>query len=843
MFSKKLLSGAALTALSLSMGGTAYAQSTASQMQDEETIVVTGQRQGDGVIVAEQAPKARSTITEEYIETQAPGQTILNTINLVPGVNFTNNDAFGTSGGNLRMRGFDGNRVSLTFDGVPLNDTGNYAIFSNQMLDPELITRATVNMGTTDVDSPTASATGGTVNYITRVPSEEAGVMLQPSVGSEHYFRGFGLVETGAIGPWDTRAWGAMSYTNYDQFIGPGELEKWQTNARIYQPLNGSDFISLAFHFNRNRNAFYRQGSFAEWAANPNFSNIATCARDAATAGVADNDGSGSANNNADPASCTNYYGLRINPSNTGNIRGQSRFSLGENLTFTFDPAIQYVLANGGGTTVVSETDNRLRAGVVDPLLSDSVNAACVVIDAPTSGVDLNGDCDTRDQVRLYSPSNTNTIRYTLTSSLIWDINPTNRVIFGYTLDTGRHRQTGEYGLLDSSGDPLSVWGGKDEAGADPILTLAGDVFQTRDRLSVASLSQPSIRYIGDFLNDTVTLDVGVRAPFFTRELDQRCFAALGSSFDPTCPSGTFVPTGVAPFEAEVEYEDILPSVGVSFRPADGHLLFFSYAEGLSAPRTDDLYSGLDPAFDPAPPGGPTVNQLELVDPETTQSYDIGYRYDGGDLIFSSGIWYAEFQNRIVRVFDQDQGISISRNIGNVQMQGAEIQAGYQINDTWSLFGSAAYVDSEVQDNLVTGVDADGPDNILGGAGAADDNAPIFAATAGKELVETPDWTAALRLEFDRGPFTVGLQGRYTGDRWATDVNDQVAPDYVVFDLDARFQFLENASLQLNVLNLADEDYFGSFGTQVATSGPGAATVRYNRGAPRTVLLTLRTEF
>jgi iron complex outermembrane recepter protein len=851
MFSKKLLSGAALTALSLSMAGTANAQSTASQIQDEETIVVTGTRQGEGVIVAEQAPKARSTITEAYIETQAPGQTILNTLNLVPGVNFTNNDAFGSSGGNLRMRGFDGARVSLTFDGVPLNDTGNYAIFSNQILDPELISRATVNMGTTDVDSPTASATGGTVNYITRIPSEEAGIELQPSIGSDHYTRLFGVVETGEIGPLDTRAWGAMSYTNYDQFIGPGELEKWQTNARIYQPLNGSDFVSLAFHYNRNRNAFYRQGSFAEWAANPNFSNIDVCVRDAPTAGVADNDGSGSASNNTQPASCTNYYGLRINPSNTANIRGQSRFSLGDSLTFTFDPAVQYVLANGGGTTVISETDDRLRAGVVGIANSDSVNPACVVFDGTTAGVDLNGDCDTRDQVRLYSPSNTNTIRYTLTTSLIWDINATNRMIFGYTLDTGRHRQTGEYGLLDSNGDPLDVWGGKDGEGDDPILTLGGDVFQKRDRLSVASLSQPSIRYIGDFFNDAVTLDVGVRAPIFTRELDQRCFAAAGSSFDPTCTNGAFVPTdpapparpNVRPFEAEVEYEDVLPSLGLSFRPAEGHLLYFSYAEGLSAPRTDDLYSGLSPVFDPPPAGGATINELELVEPETTQSYDIGYRYDGGNLIFSSGIWYSEFQNRIVRVFDQDQGISISRNIGSVEMSGAEIQAGFRFSDAWSLFGSAAYTDSEVQDNLQTGVDADGPDNILGGIGAADDNAPIFAATAGKQLVETPDWTTALRLEYDNGPFTIGLQGRYTGDRWATDVNDQVAPSYTVFDLDARFQFVENASLQLNVLNLFDEDYFGSFGSQVATTGPGAATVRYNRGAPRTVLLTLGLEF
>lgn len=820
MFSKKLLSGAALTALSFATGaGAAYAQSTATQAVEEEAIVVTGVRRDvNGAITAEQAAKARSTVTADLIDQQTAGQTILNTINLVPGVSFTNNDPFGSSGGNIRMRGFDGARISLTFDGVPLNDTGNYAIFSNQMLDPELISRASVNMGTTDVDSPTASATGGTINYVTVIPDEEFGLRVQPSVGDFGYWRLFGRLDTGAIGDWGTRTFAAASFQEYDQFVGPGELEKQQYNVRLYQPLSGDDFMSLSFHWNENRNHFYRQGSFAEWAANPELQNFDTCALDAPTPGVADNDGFGNASNEADPAGCTNYYNLRINPSNTGNLRGQSRFSLGENLTFTFDPIVQYVLANGGGTTVVRETDDRL-------------DLAGGNLAGP--GVDLNGDGDVLDQVRLYSPSNTNTIRYNVLSSMIWDINPAHRMIFGFTYDTGRHRQTGEYGLLDANGDPRDVFGGKDGEGGAPILTLAGTVFQKRNRLSIATLEQFSLRYLGNFMDDALTLDVGLRAPRFTRDLDQRCFTSAGNAGDPTCASGGFVPPGVAPFQASVEYEDVLPSLGVVYRPADGHQTYFSYAEGLSAPRTDDLYNGLTP------------DQLDEVDPETSQAYDIGYRYQGDRLILSTQGWYNMFQNRIVRVFDQDQGINISRNIGDVDLWGGELEVGYRFTDSLSAYVSTAYIGSEVQGDLQTGVDADGPDNILGNA---DDNAPIFAATAGKELVETPDWTLATRVEYETGPFTIGLQGKYVGDRWATDVNDQVAPSYTVFDLDLRWDFgqalgNESTYLQLNVINLFDEDYFGSFFSQVATSGPGAGTVRYNLGAPRTWMLSLRTQF
>ena len=171
---------------------------------------------------------------QELIERQAPGQSILQTVNLVPGVNFTNSDPYGSSGGNLRIRGFDGNRISLTFDGIPLNDRGNYAIFSNQQLDPELIEQVNVNLGQTDVDSPTASAAGGTVNYRThpaepraRRPRRRLDRRLRLSPRPLQLHSG----EWWENGP---RAFIAYSNARNDLFRGPGEIYKQQFNARIY---------------------------------------------------------------------------------------------------------------------------------------------------------------------------------------------------------------------------------------------------------------------------------------------------------------------------------------------------------------------------------------------------------------------------------------------------------------------------------------------------------------------------------------------------------------------------------------------------------------------------------
>lgn len=843
---KRLVWASTALAGSLLLATTAAAQSTGTQTQEStevEEVVVTASRglpTIDGTIVAEQIPKSRSTITQDFIDTQSAGQTVLQSVNLVPGVNFTSSDAYGNSGGNLRLRSFDGNRVSLTWDGMPLNDTGNYAIFSNQLLDPELIERVTVNLGTTDADSPTASATGGTINYLSRRPEDDAGLVLRGGVGSNNYTRIFGMFDTGELID-GLGAWAAASWTNYDKYKGPGELDKKQVNGRAFWDLGNGNFFSIAGHFNWNRNAFYRNLSLAQIAFyGRDYDNLSTCTLDAPTTGVADNDnatpgGTGggaflSSNDNpANTASCTNYYGLRINPSNTGNVRSQFSWGLTENLRLTVDPWYQYVLADGGGTFTVSETDRRLRGSLV------------------TAGVDLNSDGDILDTVRLYNPNVTNTNRFGVTSSLIWDVNDDHRLRLAYTYDHGNHRQTGEFGYIDGSGDPENVFGGKDKLGGRPVLTSDGRALQGRDRFSEAQLSQFALEYRGQFFEDRLTVALGVRAPIFTRELNQYCFTQVGSStvrctdepIASTLPNGNVTFTGsatqyISPFTASVEYKDVLPNVGLSWRFDDHNVIYLSYAEGLSAPRTDSLYTAQR---------GPTPGSVLLtgVDPEITQTWDLGYRYQSGNIIGTAAIWTTNYENRVVNSFDDLLGIFVDRNVGSVKLWGVDAQVGWEVTEQLSLYASASNIHSELQDDIALGATA-------------------LLPTKGKELVETPEWTFSLRAYYDTEWFSLGAQGKYVGDRWSTDVNDEQTDAYTVVDLDARLKLenfgWNNSYIQLNVTNLFDEEYLGSISSQTnaqtiadidpVTPGNQAragTAPTYSISAPRTFMLTLRAAF
>jgi iron complex outermembrane receptor protein len=829
-----------VASISLACAGfapTAFAQSTGSEIIEEDMneVVVSATRvRAIGILGEQTAPKSRVSLTGDYLETQTSGQSVFQALNQIPGVNFTNTDPFGTSGGNLRIRGFDGSRVSVTFDGVPLNDSGNYALFTNQMLDSELIDRVDVNLGTTDVDSPTASATGGTVAYRTRKPAEEFGGQASASAGDHSYRRAFMRLDSGAIGPWDTKAFFAASYQSYDKFKGPGDLEKKQVNAVVRQDFENGNFVSLGFHYNRNRNAFYRTTSALNYGLfGRDYDNLATCTRDPANAGVIDNEnatpvanipgGLLASDNPANPSSCSNYFGVRINPSDTGNIRMQSLWHLGEKVRLTFDPSWQYTLANGGGTTTLAETPSATSADV-------RVRGA-----SSAPGVDLNGDGDLLDTVRFYTPNTTNTKRWGATTSLIWDMTDDHRMRFAYTYDRARHRQTGMWGPMNENGTPENVFAGRQ---GDRVFAADGDIIRGRDRFSIAELEQYALEYRGQFMEDKLTATLGVRAPFFTRELNQYCYTPNGGngnsgnigvrggvlctsrSPNATLANGnvTFVTpmTGapvefIPPYSETVEFDDILPNAGLTWTPWDNHQFYLSYAEGLSAPRTDNLYAVVRTA------SGAIVRPTP--ESETTKAIDLGWRLNHPTNIASFAVYTIDYKNRIVSTFNADLGFSEDRNVGDVKVQGFDAQYGRRFGEKVDFTLSAAFNDSELEGSLDPTLD-------------------------GKQLVETPEWTYAARLGVKPiEALTLALQAKHVGDRFATDNNDEVAEAYTVLDLDASYSFgvpgVESAQIQLNITNLLDEDYFGSI-----SSGTGGTSVGfYSIGAPRTATATIKFNF
>ncbi|MFT4074425.1 MAG: TonB-dependent receptor [Asticcacaulis sp.] len=800
-----ILAGTALT--SLLAANVALAQSTATQ--EVEVVVVKGAKKGLGPINRETGTKTKTAIDQSYIGAQTAGQTIAETLNLAPGYNFTNNDPYGSSGGNVRLRGLDGSRVSLTMDGVQLNDAGNYAVYTNQQLDPELIQSATITTGATDVDSMTASASGGTISYTTRKPSDKFGVEATLSMGSFNYTRQFLLLNTGAFGPFGTQAWFAFSNQNYDTFTienpDNGKLKKQQYNFNIYQPLANGSYFGLRGNYNENRNRFIFGQSLTSFANNGEYYNSA-----------------GAAN---------------INPSNTGNIRGYSKWVINDHFYFTVDPTYQYVMANGGGTGGINEVTGKMSVSGRSYFYSE------------LAGVDINHDGDATDtSVSIYNPNTTVTNRYSITSTGVYTFNRGDVIRFGASFDRGRTRQSGESTLLNADGTVIDPFGGREDESLR-IIGSDGSTHERRYRFSLANVDTFFVEYRGSFLEDKLFVSLGVKQQKMERDLNQYCYSPDdgSGSYAPFCTTTTptvdngdgtvsfgytyYTSNGVAhtnfikPYHTNVDFSKTLPSLGLTYKIADGNQIYVNYSEAMSAPRTDNYYGVIyqDGAVKPA-------NPL----PETNKTVELGYRFTSPTFTATADVWAQKYENRIVSSYDADSDSYFDRNVGSVDLKGFEASAAWAPTSKLALFGGLTYTDTEILDNYTS-------------------SATAVVNTKGKALPEVPDWMTTAGLTYK--PFsdwTFNLNGKYVGKRYATDLNDLEVPSYTVWNGSVRWDLPSlplvktGTYFQLNVINITNEYYYGSISTTtnaVATSTLSASAPTFNVGAPRTVMMSLHTKF
>ena len=826
-----LLRSAAIAALAIPAA--AHAQSTGSVDFEEGQIVVTGGWQESiGGFEVPNTPKAKQVMDDEAIRAQRPGQTVNDIINMIPGVSFQNNDPWGSSGGGFYIRGFGADRVSQTVDGVPLNDSGNYALYTNQMVDSEVLESVSVSLGSTDVDSPTASASGGTINVRTRAPADDFkltatmtyGNTLAEGSGDKPYMRVFGMVDTGDFTGVGTKAFFSASYTNYDTpYNNYGKIDKTQFNGRIWQDIgDNGDFIAIAGHYNENRNNFAGSVDFdelrqaiADGDGTYRFYEIDyPCEIPSGQLGGGQGMGvAGESERYDDRNGCGAVFERRYNPSNTGNIRGTSRFTLADGLVLTVDPSYQYVKANGGGPDDLREAFYEVTVGEGEGEQTQLYTGA--FSGGYYFGRDLNGDGDLLDRVAGNDPSQTRTHRFGVIANLAYEINPDHRVRLNYTWERANHRQTGQTGFMFPNGEPQDVFPIN-----DPILTSDGFALNKRNRQSYAILHQVSGEYRGVF--GPLTALIGLRAPFFTRELNQYCYTTSASGYVNCFENQSAAlyeaanPDHVPPLSRTYKYDKLLPNVGFTLDLTDSLSGFGSYSKGLSVPGTDPLYDSL------------YVAGVQPT-PETTDSFDLGLRFRTGRVEAQLSGWYTKYSDRLATAYDptanDGQGETVYRNLGQVDKYGIDASLAFRPTDNTMLYVFGSINESEIKDNVQ--IDTDGDGN------------PVYAMTAGMNESGAPTSTFGARAQGDFGPIRLGAQVKNTGKRWLNDENTDSLGSYTTVDLDVRWDIAEfptggNVALQFNLTNLFDELYIGYVSTDLQGT-PSFIQI----GAPRAASVSL----
>lgn len=260
----RLIAGAGL--LALAMPTLAHAQDTASPGETQAAVPPSDEASpSDQEIVVLGFGQARQvqTITAADLSRQTPGTTPLKALQKLPGVNFQAADAFGAYewSSRISLRGFNQNQLGFTLDGVPLGDMsyGNFnGLHVSRAIISENVGTATVAQGAGALGEASTSNLGGTLQFTSRTPSQEADVVASGTYGSNDTWRGYIRAESGDITGNGLRGYLSYGYLEAGKWKGNGKQRQHQANAKVIQDFADRGSITAFFNFSDRREQDYQ---------------------------------------------------------------------------------------------------------------------------------------------------------------------------------------------------------------------------------------------------------------------------------------------------------------------------------------------------------------------------------------------------------------------------------------------------------------------------------------------------------------------------------------------------------------------------------------------------------
>lgn len=236
------------------------------------------------------------------------------------------------------------------------------------------------------------------------------------------------------------------------------------------------------------------------------------------------------------------------------------------------------------------------------------------------------------------------------------------------------------------------------------------------------------------------------------------------------------------------------------YKPVEAASIYASFAtssnpSGEQLDSTSSSYGGLG-------------DGEELLDPERNTAYEIGAKYELGNVLLTAAMFQIEKTNAREQVAP-----GIFELSGKQRARGFEFGVSGNLTERIAVFGGYTYLDAELTES------ASDPDAV------------------GQQLANVPQHTASLLVNYafsDR--LGVGVQTTYRDKIFGGSLtpNAGFVDEYVRFDAVARYAFNDNLQFRVNVQNVTDETYFDA----IYRSGSPFAYIAPGRSAYATVELS-----
>ena len=774
-------SGAAFAALAVfSFGAQAHA--------DDAVAAVDGGDVGAIIVVGSGQTRSVSTLVPANLDVLPPGTSIQKSLNFLPGVSAQSIDALGTNEQSLtlQVRGFNTTKLGYTLDGVPLGD-GAYNNYNGLTISRALISenlgRADLATGIAGLGIASTSNLGGALTYFSSDPKSNFGVSANGTVGSQDSRRVFGRIDTGDLNGFS--AYLSGHYVEQDLFVNQPAYNKStgkQVNAKAQYDFERGKitaFVDVS-RTNQADDAYLSKDMLNrlgwDWGGYaPDWQSYLDRAYCLVTAPTA-------------PTRCVNAPAPQKNA----------------DVTFTNGQILRndelYYLAGEYSLTDNLKADLKLYS-------HEDKGAGNNFI----TGWSTQGTTSTADDVPVQIRDTRYTIdRNGILGSVTWDVGfnhfQAGGWVEGNTSSAARYIRTNVTGPFSLA---QYLKGQPDSAQWVQETIWKTQQFYVQDTIKL--------------LEDAVSIDFGFKSTYARSEA-----RALPGIAKATVTASSQFASGTL-----VAKDHFLPQIGAHWQVAPGHELYASYAENMA------MYQG---GFKLGPQ---SVSQAvwdaqgKFLKPETSKSFDGGYRYISGPLQVSLAAYKVDFNNRLLQYNpcptnqQQNPGCGNSfHNAGSVTSKGVELGVLWKPVAWFDWYNSASLNKSTYNEDLNWCT-----------------TTCVVKNTHGKQQVDTPKTMVSSVVTLKRDGFFASLSGKYTGRRYYTYTNDQSFGGYTVFDLGAGYRFddasaLKGLKLSLNVTNLSDKRYASNFDSSVFApdDAPGSIVV-FHSSAPRQVFGAISYEF
>ncbi len=729
---------------------------------------------GEIVVYGKGEVRQVTEISAEDIQLTTAGSSPFIALRKLPGVNFQSADPFGVYEWSTRitLRGFNQNQLGFTLDGVPLGDMsyGNTnGLHISRAIIADNIGQTRVSQGAGALGTASTSNLGGTIEFFSRDPQDELGIAGNATYGDSDTFRVYGTLDTGDLG--GVKAYISAAHIDAEKWKGFGTQRSTQVNAKLVADFSPSTTFTAFVNFSDRKENDYQDLSL----------------------GMIDRLG-------LDWDNISDNWPLAVQLAFIGANRGDTGVVVGPNTFGTTYPApIQtvddaYYDAAGlrrdwlAGARIDQQLGDNVTMGLQAYLHTNKGQGSWITpYRASPGGLPLSFRTTEYEieRIGLLGDLAAELGAHTVRVNLWYENNDFEQARRFY--DMGNSQTVPGASALDYQSNPFfTQW--NNAYNTKTFQYAVQDQWQVSDAFTVTA----------GFKGQSVKLEATAINP---------------------------VPGPLA--LGEIESEDLfLPQVGVLYTLGGGNEIFASFTQNQRA-------------FTAAATTGPFATSAagfaairDQLQPETTDTFEAGFRFGEGQLSGVIAGYLVNFKNRLLAI-PQGPGIvgnaALLSNVGDVRSVGFELGLQWQPVADFTVTGSYAYNDNTYRDDVIN------------------QSGTVVQAIKGRTVVDSPESIANLELAYDDGQFYARGNANYTSQRFFTFSNDQSVDGRILVDALIGFRlrsdnrFVDGLAIEGTVTNLFDEEYVGTIGS----NGFGFAGDNQTllAGAPQQFFVTLRKDF